>query len=254
MRKKKALLNQKFLKNLLVDKKINSKVQSDFLLLIGKLLENGFTLSQAIRCLQYVNQKDPLIEKIYRDLQSGIMLSNALIHLQLPPVIQNQLVIAQMNGGLQKTVVQSGLILKEKYRQQSKLKELMAYPLFIIGFLILMMLGMKLYILPQLENASGSSDLDLVVKSFSIGAVLSSVAIFGFVIYVKKLSEYQRAQLLVRIPLIKNCFLNFYQFSILQGWGMQFSNGMDFQSMCSSDQSLSKDSIQYVLSQKYYPI
>jgi len=45
-------------------KKINSGQQAEYLLIISKLLRNGFSLSQSINCLRLLNTKNKLFEKI----------------------------------------------------------------------------------------------------------------------------------------------------------------------------------------------
>jgi len=82
-------------KSLFSDKKIKTSQQAEYLLIISKLLKNGFSLSQSINCLRLLDDRQKIFEKINQDLQSGQMISQSLRHLQLPTVIFNQLVIAQ---------------------------------------------------------------------------------------------------------------------------------------------------------------
>lgn len=233
-----------------MDKRINARFQADFLLLISKLLKNGFSLNEAMRCLNIIDQKNLTYQRIYHDLEAGYMLSTALYHLKLPLIVHNQLMIAQMNGGLQQTVEQCGQILKQKFEQQNKLKELLAYPAFLISFLSLMMIAMKIYILPQLSTDQNNDQLDLYIKIFGGLFLLSILMFIFFVIHLNKLSEYDRAHVLIRLPLVKKGYLNFYQFSILQGFGMQFSQGLDLQKICLNNQNFVDGSIQNVLARK----
>lgn len=178
------------------------------------------------------------------------MLSTSMKHLQLPLVVQNQLVISQMNGGLQQTVEQCGQILKQKAQQQAKLKEILAYPAFIIGFLSVMVVGMKVYILPQIQSNSSNSSLDLLIHSITIMAVLLIIGGAAFIWYLRRQNEYQRARILIKLPLLKTSYLNFYQFTILQGLGMQFSQGLDLQKICLNNQNFVDGSIQNVIANK----
>ncbi|AKP68490.1 competence protein ComG [Companilactobacillus ginsenosidimutans] len=240
----------KFLKNSSADKKMSCKEQAEFLLLIGKLMKNGFSLNQSIKCLMYLDKDNKVFANIYHDLQDGIMLSTALKHLNLPAVVQNQLVISQMNGGIQQTVIQCGNILKSKAKQQTKLRELLMYPMFIMGFLTVMIIGMKVIILPQLQSSAGGANLDLVFQFAGIGLIFAVVGLIAGSIYLRRLSEYDRAKILVKLPIINQSYLHFYQFTILQGWGLQFSKGMDLHQICLSNQIFSEGSIQNVLAKK----
>jgi Type II secretory pathway, component PulF len=100
-------------------KKISTKQQSDYLLLLGKLIGNGFSLKQAINCLCLLDTNKKVFLNIYQDLEKGQLISYSLRHLQLPPVIFNQLIIAQSNGNLYQTLIQSGQVLKNKVKQQN---------------------------------------------------------------------------------------------------------------------------------------
>lgn len=236
--------------NTLLAKKITSRFQADYLLLIAKLMKNGFSLNQAMRCLKFLDQDNQIYQKIYADLEEGYMLSTSMKHLQLPLVVQNQLVISQMNGGLQQTVEQCGQILKQKAQQQAKLKEILAYPAFIIGFLTVMVIGMKLYILPQIQTNTSSTSLDFFVQGLTISAIVLIILGVSFVWYLQKQNEYQRAKILIKVPLLRTSYLNFYQFTILQGLGMQFSQGLDLQKICLNNQNFVDGSIQNVIASK----
>ncbi|WP_125707392.1 type II secretion system F family protein [Companilactobacillus zhongbaensis] len=240
----------KFTMNLSLGNRVTSRFQADYLLLISKLMKNGFSLNQAMRCLKFLDQDNQIYQKIYSDLEEGYMLSTSMKHLQLPLVVQNQLVISQMNGGLQQTVEQCGHILKQKAQQQAKLKEILAYPAFIIGFLSVMVVGMKVYILPQIQSNTTNSSLDLFIHGLTIIAVLLIITGAGFVWYLRRQNEYQRAQILIKLPLLKTSYLNFYQFTILQGLGMQFSQGLDLQKICLNNQNFVDGSIQNVIANK----
>ncbi|WP_238333679.1 type II secretion system F family protein [Companilactobacillus mishanensis] len=247
MRKKKESLMEKFSKNLFTGNKITTKQQSDYLLLIGKLLQNGFSLNQAIKCMSYLDKSQDIFQNIYSDLQQGLMITQALRHLKLSPVIENQLVISQMNGGLQGTIVQCGAILKAKAKQQSKLKELMTYPVFILGFLILMIIGMKAFIMPQFSSGGDTAMLDLIVRVIAIVVATLVFGLAGFIFHLRRKTEYQRAQILIKLPVVGKCYRSFYQFSILQGWGMQLSNGLSLRTICLQNQKFKSGSIQNVL-------
>jgi len=232
-------------------KKITSAQQAEYLLIISKLLRNGFSLSQSINCLRLLNTKDKLFEKIQTDLKYGKMISQSLRHLQLPTVVFNQLVIAQNHGKIEMALEQTGQLLQTQAKQKNKLKELLAYPMFILGFLMTMLLGMKIYIVPQLEVASGGQNIDLFLKILLIVFLLAVISIGYFVFKVKRNREYQRALTLVKLPIIGKIYLCFYQFLILQGLGMQLSSGMNLFEICESNSHFQKDSIQAYLADKF---
>lgn len=232
-------------------KKIKSAQQAEYLLIISKLLRNGFSLSQSINCLRLLNTKDKLFEKIQTDLKYGKMISQSLRHLELPAVVFNQLVIAQDHGKIEMALEQTGLLLQSQAKQKNKLKELLAYPGFILAFLMTMLVGMKIYIVPQLEVASGGQNIDLFLKLFFLLIVILAIVLGYFIFRVKQKSEYQRALTLVKLPAIGKIYRCFYQFLILQGLGMQLSSGMNLFDICESNNRFQKGSIQTYLANKF---
>ncbi|WP_225421009.1 type II secretion system F family protein [Companilactobacillus keshanensis] len=244
------ILVQKYIKNIYTDKRISDQQQAEYLLLLGKLINNGFSLKQSINCLSLLRAKQKVFSYIYKDLQNGEMISYSLRHLNLPMAIYNQLIIAQTNGSLQKILIQSGLLLKTKAKQKSKLKELMAYPCFILGFLFVMLLGMKVYIVPQLGMSTETKYIDLFLKTFFGTVIFFVIGIVVYCGYLKRISEYQCAKQLIKLPIVGKVYLNFYQFIILQGLGLQVSSGLNLKEICSINASFSEGSIQEMLSRK----
>lgn len=179
------------------------------------------------------------------------MISQSLQHLHLPSVVFNQLVIAQDHGHLETALTQTGLLLQNQAKQKNKLKELLIYPGFILSFLITMLIGMKAYIVPQLEISGGGQMIDTFIKIilFSLAAILvgSSWLIFR----IRRKSEYQKARFLVKIPIVGKVYLKFFQFLILQGLGMQLASGMNLFDICESNKRFQKDSIQAYLADKF---
>ena len=242
---------RKFTKNIFTDKKLSSARKAEYLLVISKLLKNGFSLSQSINCLRLLNDNDEMFKLIYQDLCSGKMISQSLKHLKLPTVVFNQLVISQQHGHLELALEQTGILLQNQAKQKNKLKELLAYPSFILMFLITMLLGMKIYIVPQLEISGGNKMIDLFLQFLLLMIFLSIVSIILLTFSIKRKKEYQRALLLVKLPVFGKIYLNFYQFLILQGLGMQMSSGMNLFDICESNKRFQKDSVQAYIADKF---
>ncbi len=210
-------------------------------------MQNGFSIKHAISSMSLMNKQNSAFDKIYKDLQSGEMIAVAMRHLELPHVINNQLVIAQQNGRLQQTLFQSGMILQNKSRQKEKLRELLAYPSVILCFLFLMLVGMKVYIIPQMELTEGSEMINNFILGLAIFVIVSITGGLYFTHRLKKMDEFDRAQLMIKMPLIGKTYLSFYQFIILQGLGMQTASGLNLREICMSSQAFKKGTIQSVL-------
>ena len=240
---------KKLTKNIFT-KKIPITKKAEHLLTISKLLQNGFSLSETINCLRLLNDQEKIFERIYQDLCHGKMISQALRHLHLPTVIYNQLVIAQNHGKLAQAMAQTGALLNDQAKQKNKLKEVLVYPCFILTFLITMLVGMKVYIIPQLAMAN-SNLIDLFLELI-LGLILF-LLIVGLIFHLvlQRKDEYHRALILVKLPVLGKIYLNFFQFLILQGLGMQLANGMNLFDVCEINNQFENGSIQNYLSQKF---
>ncbi|MFC6323030.1 type II secretion system F family protein [Companilactobacillus baiquanensis] len=243
------ILRKKFVRNIFTDKKINDHKQAEYLLLLGKLIKNGFSLKQSVNCLRLISN-DEVFRKIYKDLQQGKTISFSLRHLDLPKAIYNQLIIAQTHGSLQKILMQSGLILQTKAKQKNKLKELLAYPLFIIGFLFVMLMGMKLYVIPQLGMGSETKYIDLFLQVFFGLIFFGSLTLMIYVKYLQTIPEYKSANQLIKLPILGKIYLNFYQFIILQGLGLQVASGLNLREICSINLNFASGSLQEMMAKK----
>ncbi|APX72385.1 competence protein ComG [Companilactobacillus allii] len=238
-------------KNIFSVKEINSVQQAEYLLILSKLMHNGFPIRDAINSMRMMDKGNRVFDKIYQDLQNGQMVSVALKHLELSQVINNQLIIAQSNGGLQKALFQSGIILKNKARQKEKLKDLLAYPLVILSFLFILLIGMKFYIIPQMDLSQGSKMIDAFFMGLVILSIMSVIFVVGFIYRIRRMDEYTRANLIIRLPIIGNTYLSFYQFMILQGLGMQVASGLNLYEICTSSQIFKSGSIQATIANDF---
>ncbi|AUI70779.1 type II secretion system F family protein [Companilactobacillus alimentarius] len=241
---------KKLIKNIF-PKKITNGKKSEHLLTISKLLKNGFSLSDAINCLRLLDDDQRIFFKIYQDLCQGKMISQALLHLDLPTVISNQLIIAQNHGKLAQALEQTGQLIQSQVKQKNKLKELLIYPCFILSFLIVMLVAMKVYIVPQLAISDSGKMIDLFLGAI-LGVILSVfVASLLFIAFLKRKDEYKRAIILVKLPIVGKIYLNFLQFLILQGWGMQLANGMNLFDICEVSKQFQVGSVQRHLAEKF---
>src|SRR5699024_9350193 len=130
------------------------------------------------------------------------MISQALRHLQLPDVIFNQIVIAQNHGKIDQTLMQTGMLLQSLAQQKNKLKELLIYPTFIFTFLLTMLVGMKIYIVPQLAVAGSGKSIDLFLGVILISLLLLASGVILLIVNLHRKDEYHRSLLLVKLPFI----------------------------------------------------
>ena len=114
-----------------------------------------------------------------------------------------------------------------------------------------MLVGMKVYIVPQLDVSNSGQSIDMFLKLLLYLFLSLMIILVIGIFYIRKQSEYQRAIFLVKLPLIGKIYLSFYHFLILQGLGMQLASGMNLFDICESNKRFQKNSIQAYLAEKF---
>ena len=127
--------------------------QVRILTLFHNLFASGFTLSQIVSFLKRsALMEEGMVVQMEEGLKSGRKLSDLIGELGFSDMVVTQLDLADHYGkladcmGILKDYSQRLLALKKK------LIEVGTYPLILLSFLALIMMGLKNYLLPQLEE------------------------------------------------------------------------------------------------------
>ncbi|WP_164966343.1 type II secretion system F family protein [Companilactobacillus metriopterae] len=228
-------------------KRVSANKKSEYLLTMSKLMKNGYSLLAAVRSL-HIMTKDKIFNLIEADLEQGNSVAFAMQRLELPLTMINQFFIAEQNGEIVKTFNQCGLLLSSKKKQLDKLKELLMYPLVILFSLVIMIIGIKFYIIPQLEVDDYEFIFDILQKIVITVGVLLITFIIYFIKKLAKKTEYNKALTLIKLPIVGKVHLAFYHYLILQGIGMQMSGGTNLNQVCQMSRIYVEGSIQQELS------
>lgn len=137
-------------------KKLSLAKQIKLVQLMNNLFKSGFHLSEIIDFLERSGLTEAyFISKMRAGLLNGQSFSGILAKLKFNEDIVTQLSLAESHGNVEYTL---GLI-EEKLRRilniRKKLIQVATYPLVLLVFLIFIMLGLKNYLLPQLDENRG---------------------------------------------------------------------------------------------------
>jgi competence protein ComGB len=139
-------------------KKWSLEKQGMFLLRLGKLLDKGYSLAQAIEFLgiqQSPTQREEL-QQCLLQLRSGVPLHEALQNIYFPQETIGYLFFAEQHGNLAQGLHQAGKMLLLKARYINRLKRLSSYPLFLLFFMLTMFILIQQILLPQFAHLSSS--------------------------------------------------------------------------------------------------
>lgn len=225
------------------------KEQSTFLRRIGTLLDEGYTLREAIR-FQYIqseSKRQREIRNIEERLKDGSRFYEVLKNARFHPLSVSFCFYGEQNGQLAESLRTAGEMLQRRYEDQNRLKKLAAYPAFLLLLTGLLFFLFQWLLLPQFfylyesfqvePNATLRFLLWLHAhpNELLIGGVFI-IATFLFVLNRVKRAKtsYEFQCMISRLPMIGtwvrllNTYYISYQFSRLLKNGLSLSETLQF--------------------------
>lgn len=210
--------------------KLTKKQQQLFLKLLADLLANGFNIQESFSFMKKSNAlPQHSITFLVEGFSSGIALQALVEELGFSTMVSAQLSFATAHGGdLVGTLqaISEHFFQTEKYRQQ--FYKIISYPLLLIVFLILVIVGIRQFLLPPqlMENDANSYSKNigilLIVYSPYILVTLVFVLSFSFFIlnrYLKHQSAIQRAFVYLKLPIIRGLYREYVSAFFALEWG-----------------------------------
>ncbi|MDN6087553.1 MAG: type II secretion system F family protein, partial [Lactococcus raffinolactis] len=197
--------------------------------LMNNLFLSGFHLAEIVNFLSRSKLVEERFVATMRDgLSNGQNLSQILNDLRFSNLVVTQVALADYHGDTQQTLT---LIIDNLTKIQKVRKKLVAvstYPIILLTFLIIIVLGLKTYLLPQVETDSFAGTVINALPLIFIG--LSLVLTFfalGLIRYFKSTSPLANVQWLGRLPLIR-WYLKLYLTAFYaREWGNLVKQGLE---------------------------
>ena len=141
-------------------KKLSTPKQKKIIELFRNLFTSGFHLAEIVDFLR----RSALLEEAYvAEMRSGLAagqsFSQIMKRLGFSDNVVTQLSLSELHGNLNLSLGKIEDYLENLSKVRKKLIEVGTYPLMLLGFLVLIMLGLRNYLLPQLENQNGATRL-----------------------------------------------------------------------------------------------
>lgn len=217
--------------------KIKPKDQAPFLMTLFELLEEGFSLAQAISFMEFLLPDYRQVFKHFEEILSqGRGLETGLKAAGFPLGIVAQIYYGQKQGrflpALKKAADQ--LFLQEEYRR--KMIKQVTYPSVMFIFLLALLFGMRTFLLPHITSFISQETYDknvmvqVLVNFFTYLPQISLITFaMGLVLYLiidlylLRLTPIQRSRILLRIPLVRKWTRFYCTFKVAQmvGYFMQ---------------------------------
>lgn len=136
------------------------KKQRKVIQLFNNLFTSGFNLTEIIDFLE----RSHLLAEIYtkkmrQGLLNGLHLAEIMSSLGFSDDVVTQLALSEVHGNTQKSLLKIESYLNNLILVKKKLVEVITYPIILLIFLVFIMLGLKNYLLPQLERGNFATRL-----------------------------------------------------------------------------------------------
>ena len=134
-------------------KKLSTPKQKKIIELFHNLFSSGFHLAEIVDFLR----RSALLEEVYvtemrAGLSAGQSFSEIVSRLGFSDSVVTQLSLSELHGNLTLSLGKIETYLENLSKVKKKLIEVGTYPLMLLGFLVLIMLGLRNYLLPQLDS------------------------------------------------------------------------------------------------------
>lgn len=215
--------------------KLTRKQRIDFVQLLGDLLENGFSLQQAFAFFFNANLFVPsILSSVQQDLNQGKSLAASFAQLNYSNDQILQIELAESHGDLAQTLSGIAEQMRLVQRQRENFLKAVSYPLLLLILLIVILLGMRFFLLPQLLASGMIRAEDFSVQLIKMVPVIGlGMIIFLLVLLLcwqswgKRHNYLVRFRVLAKIPLLGTLFSNYYSAYFALEWGKLFQQGLE---------------------------
>ncbi len=210
---------------------LNYEEKAEFLVRTGKLLEQGYTISDCIDFfLKYEKKKlKPALYVMLQQLQNGSSFSDTLVVLQMPKNIISFVYYAEHYGDLAHGLIKGGDLLRKIEENKRKLEKLLKYPIFLLWIITVFSIILYQYLFPQFLLLFSSINIQLPFISriflyiidqlpyyFATTFILAFLLLTYFIFVIRKKGGIYKARLICRFPIIGHFYrvMITYYFSI----------------------------------------
>lgn len=197
--------------------------------LMRNLFSSGFHLAEIVDFLERSKLVEAkFVTTIREGLSNGQSLSEILNDLRFSNSAITQVALADYHGNTLQTLqlITENLTQVQKVRQ--KLVTVATYPIILLVFLIVIVLGLKTYLLPQVAtNNFAGTVINLLPWLFLGFGIMLTGLILGLVRYFKTTSPLRNIQKVGRFPLIQTYLKLYLTTFYAREWGNLIKQGLE---------------------------
>lgn len=210
-------------------KKLSLTKQRKIIQLLANLMTAGFNLTEMVDFLSR-SQLLPTAQttQMRKSLLNGSSMSSMLAHLGFSDAVVTQLALAEVHGNAIDSLQKMEDYLANLSQVRKKVIEVSTYPVILLVFLILIMLGLKNYLLPQLEQGNMATTLISHLPTVFLGGGLVMLfLLLGGYYLAKRQSRLHLASCLSRLPIFGETIRLYLTAYYAREWGNLLSQGIE---------------------------
>lgn len=210
-------------------KKLATAKQKNIITLFNNLFSSGFHLVETISFLDRSALLDKqCVTQMRTGLSQGKSFSEMMESLGFSSAIVTQLSLAEVHGNLHLSLGKIEEYLDNLAKVKKKLIEVATYPLILLGFLLLIMLGLRNYLLPQLDSSNIATQIIGNLPQIFLGMVgFVSVGVLLALTFYKRSSKMRVFSILARLPFLGIFVQTYLTAYYAREWGNMISQGME---------------------------
>ena len=210
-------------------KKLGTSKQKQVIELFNNLFSSGFHLAETVDFLG----RSALLEKNYvqqmrHGLANGQAFSEIMASLGFSDAVVTQLSLAELHGNLSLALLKIEEYLDNLAKVKKKLIEVATYPMMLLGFLVLIMMGLRNYLLPQLSSQNFATQLIGHLPTIFLLSVLMLLGLTGAIYLIfkgqKRIPVYS---FLARLPFVGSFVKIYLTAYYAREWGNMIGQGLE---------------------------
>lgn len=224
-------------------KRLSKKEQSYFLKTLYELLSEGFSLNQSLVFMTVLMPKaQHFIQETIQQFEQGRGLDRGLKQMGFSLDVIAQIYYSQKQGRFLQALKENGIKIEQKLSYQNKLVKVLVYPTVMFVFLIVLLLGMRIVLLPHIlsfiseEVLSSAIFIRLLVVFFMylpqillgiVGVALVILAVID--LWLIKKPPIVKYQILLKFPIIKRWIRCYCTSKVCSSLGYFIQGGFSLQ-------------------------
>ncbi|MCO6561464.1 competence type IV pilus assembly protein ComGB [Staphylococcus lugdunensis] len=229
-------------------KPLTHKQQAELLLSLCNLLDNGFTLLESFKFLNfyYLSKNVQLTSQVISTIKSGGNCYEVLKLLTFSPGILSQIYFAEQYGEFTNSLRQTAQYMQRHIKAKERFIKTIQYPIVLIIVFLGILTTLKLTVLPQFTQlydtmnvpVSRGQHLLTILISYLPNIILlfSTLLMISVLIikyFLKRIDVYKQIQFITHIPIANNYYKLLMTYKLANELALFYKNGISLQKIVS---------------------